>query len=151
MKLMKAISIATLAMAAISGVANAAISGTQTWKMVDQRLENTSNGQKLCLTGAGLEQATMEECGSNPDMQNLREPNFAIGGTLILNEHPYYAYGIIDNKIYIVQNDTSTPHWSHVNGQMITSDYDGHEKCLDIEGGINVPGAKLYIATCTNK
>ncbi|MFL4366327.1 hypothetical protein [Enterobacter asburiae] len=151
MKLMKAISIAALTMAAISGVANAAISGTQTWKMVDQRLENTSNGQKLCLTGAGLEQATMEECGSNPDTQNLREPNFAISGTLVLDEHPYYVYGQIDDKIYIKQNDASADRWSHVNGQMITADVDGHEKCLDIEGGKNVPGAKLYLATCTNK
>lgn len=151
MKLMKAISIAALTMAAISGVANAAISGTQTWKMVDQRLENISNGQKLCLTGVGLEQATMEECGSKPDTQNLREPNFAISGTLVLDEHPYFAYGRIDNEIYIVQNDPGTTIWSHVNGQMITADAEGHDKCLDIEGGRNVPGAKLYLATCTNK
>lgn len=151
MKLMTVISIAALTVAAMSGVANAAISETQTWQMVDHRLENTSNGQKLCLTGAGLEQATMEECGSNPDTQNIREPNFALNGTLILDEHPYYAYGVIDDKIYIVQNDTSAPLWNHVNGQMITAGSDGYEKCLDIEGGINVPGAKLYLATCTNK
>ena len=149
MKLMTVISIAALTVAAMSGVANAAISGTQTWKMVDHRLENTSNGQKLCLTGVGLQQATMEECGSKPDTQDLREPNFAINGTLILEHNPYYAYGQIESKIYIVQNDAATNRWSHVNGQMITGDSYGSEKCLDIEGGKNVPGAKLYLATCT--
>ncbi|MCU6160736.1 hypothetical protein KWI05_02310 [Enterobacter bugandensis] len=149
MKLMKVISIAALTVAAMSGVANAAISETQTWKMVDHRLENTSNGHKLCLTGVGLQQATMEECGSKPETQDIREVNFAINGTLILDQNPYYAYGQIDNKIYIVQNDAATNRWNHVHGQMITADHYGNEKCLDIEGGKNVPGAKLYIATCT--
>lgn len=149
MKLMTVISIAALTVAAMSGAANAAISGTQTWKMVDHRLENTSNGQKLCLTGVGLQQATMEECGSKPDTQDLREPNFAINGTMVLDHNPYFAYGQIGDKIYIVQYDASTNRWSHVNGQMITGDTYGSEKCLDIEGGKNVPGAKLYLATCT--
>lgn len=149
MKLMKVISIAALTVAAMSGIANAAISETQTWKMVDHRLENTSNGHKLCLTGVGLQQATMEECGSKPETQDIREVNFAINGTLILDQNPYYAYGVIDNKIYIVQNDAASNRWNHVHGQMITGDTYGNEKCLDIEGGKNVPGAKLYIATCT--
>ena len=43
MKTMTALTIAALTMAALSGAANAAISGTQTWKMVDNKLENTSN------------------------------------------------------------------------------------------------------------
>lgn len=45
MKSMTIISIAALTMAAFSGVANAAISETQKWKMVDHRLENSSNGK----------------------------------------------------------------------------------------------------------
>ncbi|MFU0912780.1 hypothetical protein [Kluyvera intermedia] len=60
MKSMKVLSIAVLTIAVMSGVANAAISGTQTWKMVNDRLENTSNGHTLCMTGVAFQQATME-------------------------------------------------------------------------------------------
>ncbi|GJL39556.1 TPA: hypothetical protein ACJIWU_000381 [Enterobacter chengduensis] len=150
MKLMKVISIAALTMAAISGVANAAISPTQIWHMVDQKLENTSNGRKLCMTGVAFEQATMEVCGSKPDTQNMREPNFAMNGALMLEAYPDYAYAPLSGKIYIREYDPIASHWDHVNGQLKKVDADGILKCLDIEGGINVPGAKLHLATCTN-
>ena len=149
MKLMTVLSIAALTMATMSGVANAAISETQTWKFVDHKLENTSNGQKLCMTGVAFEPATMEVCGSKPDTQNLREPNFAINGILLLEAYPGYAYAPLDGHIYIRDYNELASHWDYINGQLKKVDSDGFLKCLDIVGGKNVTGAKLYLATCT--
>ncbi|WP_253377727.1 hypothetical protein [unidentified bacterial endosymbiont] len=149
MKPMTVLSIAALTMAAISGVANAAISETQKWNMVNEKLENTSNGQKLCMTGVAFEQATMQVCGSNPGTQNIREVTFAVNGALRLDAHPDYSYSPLNGKIYIREYNQFEGNWDHVNGQMKKLDSDGVVKCLDIEGGKNVPGAKLYLATCS--
>jgi len=148
MKSMTIISIAALTMAAFSGVANAAISETQKWKMVDHRLENSSNGKKLCMTAVAFEPATMEVCGSHPETQNLREPNFALNGVLMLDAYPEYAYAPLDDEIYIRDYSTES-YWDYINGQLKKTDRDGVLKCLDIEGGKNVPGARLYLETCT--
>ena len=149
MKSMKVLSIAVLTIAAMSGLANAAISGTQTWKMVNDRLENTSNRQTLCTTGVAFQQATMEVCGSNPGMQNIRQVTFAINGALRLDAHPDYGYAPLDGKVYIREYNPVASNWDHVNGQLKKTDSDGVLKCLDIEGGKNVQGAKLHLATCT--
>lgn len=149
MKSMKVLSLAVLTIAAMSGAANAAISGTQTWKMVNDQLQNTSNGQTLCVTGVAFQQATMEVCGSNPATQNIRQVTYAINGALRLDAHPDYAYSSLDGKIYIRDYVPVASNWDHVNGQMKKNDSDGVLKCLDIEGGKNVKGAKLYLATCT--
>lgn len=149
MKSMKVLSIAVLAITAMSGVANAAISGTQTWKMVNDQLQNTSNGQTLCITGVAFQQATMAVCGSNPGTQNIRQVTFAMNGALRLDAYPDYGYAPFDGKVYIRDYNPIESNWDHVNGQMKKIDTDGVIKCLDIEGGKNVPGAKLYLATCT--
>lgn len=149
MKSMTVLSIAALTTVAMSGVANAAISGTQTWKMVNDQLQNTSNGQTLCMTGVAFQQATMGVCGSNPGMQNIRQVTFEINGALRLDAHPDYAYTPLDGKIYIREYDTVVSNWDYINGQLKKVDSDGVLKCLDIEGGKNVQGAKLYLATCT--
>ena len=132
----------------MSGTANAAISGTQTWKMVNGQLQNTSNGQTLCMTGVAFQQATMEACGSNPVAQNIREVTFSMNGALRLDAHPDYSYAPLDDKIYI-REYTIASNWDNINGQFKKTDSAGVLKCLDIEGGKNVPGAKLYLATCT--
>lgn len=151
MKAIKTLTIVALTMAAMSGVANAAISQTQIWKMVDHKLENTSNGQTLCMTGAAFEQATMETCGIKPTTQDIREPNFSINGALLLDTYPDYAFAPLSGKIYLREYDPIGSNWDHINGQLKKVDTDGVLKCLDIEGGINVSGAKLHLATCTNK
>ena len=149
MKTMTALTIAALTMAALSGAANAAISGTQTWKMVDNKLEKTSNGRKLCMTGIAYQQAVMEPCGSNPELQNIRELNFAMNGMLMLETYPEYAFAPASGKVYIREYEPIASHWDYINGQLKKVDTDGIVKCLDMEGGINVPGAKLHLATCT--
>lgn len=149
MKSMTVLSIAALTSVAMSGVANAAISETQTWKMVNEQLQNTSNGQTLCMTGVAFQQATMGVCGSNPVTQNIRKVTFAMNGALRLDAHPDYGYAPLGGKIYIREYDTIVSNWDSINGQLKKTDSDGVLKCLDIEGGKNVQGAKLYLATCT--
>ena len=148
MKSMTVLSIAALTIVAMSGVANAAISGTQTWKLVNDQLQNTSNGQTLCMTGVAFQQATMGVCGSNPGMQNIRQVTFEMNGALRLDAHPNYAYTPLDGKIYI-REYTIASNWDNINGQFKKTDSAGVLKCLDIEGGKNVQGAKLYLAACT--
>lgn len=149
MKSMTVLSIAALTIAAMSGVANAAISGTQTWKMVNDQLQNTSNGQTLCMTGVAFQQATMEVCGSNPGTQNITQVTFALNGSLRLDAHPDYAYAPLDDKIFIREWNPVASNWDYINGQLKKLDANDVLKCLDIEGGKNVKGAKLYLATCT--
>lgn len=149
MKSMKVISLAALTMVAMSGVANAAISDSQKWQMVNDRIQNTSNGQTLCMTGVAFQQATMEVCGSNPEMQNIRQVTFAVNGALRLDAHPDYGYAPLDGKVYIREYNPVASNWDYINGQLKKMDADDVLKCLDIEGGKNVQGAKLYLATCT--
>ena len=149
MKSMTVLSIAALTTVAMSGVANAAISGTQTWEMVNEQLQNTSNGQTLCMTGVAFQQATMEVCGSNPVTQNIRQATFALNGALRLDAHPDYGYAPLGDAIYIREYDAIQSNWNYINGQLKKVDSAGVLKCLDIEGGKNVQGAKLYLATCT--
>ncbi|ASG88718.1 hypothetical protein DLR11_13105 [Salmonella enterica subsp. salamae] len=149
MKSMTVLSIAALTMAVMSGVANAAISETQTWKMVNDRIQNTSNGQTLCMTGVAFQQATMEVCGSNPEMQNIRQVTFALNGALRLDAHPDYGYAPLGGKVYVREYNPLGSNWDYIQGQLKKTDSDNVIKCLDIEGGKNVKGAKLYLATCT--
>lgn len=149
MKSMTVLSIAALTIAAMSGVANAAISGTQTWKMVNDQLQNTSNGNTLCMTGVAFQQATMEVCGSNPGTQNIRQVTFDINGAMRLEAHLDYAYAPLDGKVFIREWNPVASNWDYINGQLKKMDSDDVLKCLDIEGGKNVPGAKLHLATCT--
>lgn len=118
MKSMTVLSIAALTIAAMSGVANAAISGSQTWKMVNERLQNTSNGQTLCMTGVAFQQATMEVCGSDPAMQNIREVTFSMNGALRLDAYPDYGYAPLDGKIFIREYNPVESNWDYINGQL---------------------------------
>lgn len=149
MKSTKILSIAVLTIGVMSGVANAAISETQIWKMVNNQLQNTSNGKTLCMTGVAFEQATMEVCGSNPGTQNIRQATFALNGALRLDAHPDYGYAPLGSKVYIREYDPIASNWDYINGQLKKTDSDNVLKCLDIEGGKNVVGAKLHLATCT--
>ncbi|KNC09665.1 hypothetical protein AC791_13595 [Klebsiella sp. RIT-PI-d] len=149
MKSIKVISIAALTMAAISGVANAAISDTQKWQVVGEQVQNTSNGHTLCISDVALQQATVEECGSNPTMQNIRRVNFDLQGSLRLDAIPSEGYSPLGDKVVVREYARLRDDWEYRNGQLKIADVNDEVKCLDIEGGKNVKGAKLYLATCT--
>lgn len=150
MKSGKVISVAVLTLTVMSGVANAAISGTQTWHIVNDQVQNTSNGKTLCMSDVALEQATMEVCGSNPKMQTIRRVNFDLEGSLRLDANPTFGYSPFNDKVIVREFEHIRDHWEYNKGQLKSTDAHGVTRCLDIDGGKNVQGAKVYLAACTN-